>query len=169
MICSRKSWSPTNFFLALLLTKSKTWPSKNNKQQNTTFCISSKATKPSTKATKASTPKPAPRPVSFCIEYTGGKGPTFVYWTRSMIPCKHARLDEYLDWIKYTHSKEYIGRKIRCGRMSPPRCCIKFNCPYGGFDCTDNWSKYEVDGFYFCPDTFHVFSDEEGSKENKRY
>ena len=72
-------------------------------------------------------------------------------------------------WRRYLLLNGYNGRRVsRCGRMPPTRHGIKFYCPCGGFHCRDNWSKYNVDGFYFCPDTIRFFPNEVVRKENEK-
>ena len=119
------------------------------------MCISSKPTKSTkhvpTKGNKVSAAKAKGPP--FLPFWKKPKGPTFVYQTRSYIPCKQAEVDEFNAKRAYQRS---IGARI-CQRGLPPRCGIKFWCPCGGFHTSDAWSIYEVEGFYFCPDTIHFF------------
>mmetsp|Transcript_2317 Transcript_2317/g.5216 ORF Transcript_2317/g.5216 Transcript_2317/m.5216 type:complete len:149 (+) Transcript_2317:313-759(+) len=126
------------------------------------MCVSSKPTKSTKHAPTKETKVSAAR-------WDKPKGPTFVYQTRSYIPRKQAVVDEWKAKRAFMKSKQYAGRRMFTGyRGLPPRWSIKFHCPCGGFHVTDSWSKYEVDDFYFCPDTIHFFPNEDIYKENHR-
>ena len=93
------------------------------KATNNTMCTSSKSTKQApTKGKKVSAARGKSSP--FLSPWEKPKGPTFVYQTRSYIPCKQAEVDEFNAKQAYKRS---IGARI-CQRALPTRRGIKFYC-----------------------------------------